>query len=351
MDFALTRRKIGAAFTVGLAAMTAVFTTAPAESAKKASCTPLDLAFVVDTTGSMGGAIDNVKKGLDKIISEAKSVSKGDYRFGVVSVPGESITVNTPFADKNDAAAKSAIDSFSASGGAGEPEDTDGGVQTVIEGRKASDVSGTSSDPEGSRGPQTGDFQPPYRSGAQKLVVLITDAHPSGGDDSFEASDTAHVRALGNEAKSKGVRITAVYVPTSGVDPEIKALMKSYASRSGGQYSQTKPDGKGASAAIRASIASCGGKIKKRLKLSATPRVIRAGATRCVTFKVKSGKKAVRRATVSFAGRKAKTNRKGRATICAVFRKVGRRRATAKKSGFTAGHTSVFVRTAPRPTG
>src|SRR2546423_11703859 len=153
MNVALTRRKIAALFTVGLAVMTAVFTAVPAQSSSKkaAACSPLDLAFVVDTTGSMGGALDNVKKGLNTIVNEAKSVSKGNYRFGVVEIPGEEITVRVPFADHNDAATKSAINSFSAGGGGGEPENTDGGMQTVVEGRTAASVSGTSADPEGSR--------------------------------------------------------------------------------------------------------------------------------------------------------------------------------------------------------
>src|SRR3954454_15954135 len=280
MHFAISRRTVAALFTVALAAMTAALTAAPTQGAR-ATCAPLDLAFVVDTTGSMGSAIGNVKSGLNRIISQAKAVSGGNYRFGLVSVPGEEIVVNTPFADRNDAAVKSQIDAFSAGGGGNFPEDTDGAVQTVVEARRASDVPGTPTSPEGSRGPQTGDFQPPFRAPAEKIIVLVTDAQPSGGDDSFEASDTTHVQAVAAEAKSKGIRIAAIYVPTSGVDPAIRRSMRLYASGSGGEYRQTSSTGSGVAASIRGSIISCGGKFKP-LKVRSRPRRIPVGVTTCV---------------------------------------------------------------------
>jgi hypothetical protein len=344
MDLALTRRKIAAAFTVGLAAITAVGITSPAAEGQKGSCSPLDLAFVVDTTGSMGGALDNIKKGLNNIVGEATTVSGGNVRYGVVSFPGEEVIVNTPFADGNESAAKTAINGLSPGGGGSEPEASDEAMNTVINGLKASDRPA---------GQQTGDFQPPYRSGAEKLAVLITDAHPGGFDDAFTAADTAHVKSLAAQAKAKGIRITAVYVPTSGVDPEIKGIMQDWASGSGGEYRQTKSDGTGASAAIRASIASCGGKTtkKKRLRIRGRPHVIRAGTSRCITFRVRSGRKAVKGAKVRFAGKSHKTNKKGRATFCVKFKKTGRKGVRVTKKGYVAGRTSVFVAAAPRFTG
>src|SRR5206468_2237008 len=114
----------------------------------------------LDNTGSMGGAIDNIKKGLNKIIGEANTVSGGNIRYALVTFPEDDVVVNTPFADKNEAAEKSAINATFASGGGNIPESSDEALETVVLGRKASDVPA---------GKQTGDFQPPYRASAQKI--------------------------------------------------------------------------------------------------------------------------------------------------------------------------------------
>ena len=51
----------------------------------KGVCGPMDVTFAVDDTGSMGGAIDNVKSELPAIITQANSVSGGDLRLGLIT--------------------------------------------------------------------------------------------------------------------------------------------------------------------------------------------------------------------------------------------------------------------------
>jgi hypothetical protein len=343
MELAVTRRKLGAAFVVVLAAMTAVFSTAPAQGAKKGSCSPLDLAFVLDNTGSMGGAIDNIKKGLNKIVSEANTVSGGNVRYALVTFPEDNVVVNTPFADHNESQVKAAINSTFASGGGNIPESSDEALETAVLGRRATDVP---------PGKQTGDFQPPYRSGAQKIAVVITDAPPGGFDDDFTSADTAHAKQVAREARNRHVRVTSVWVGgTDDGDTQAKPALQTYAKTSGGEFRTTRSDGSGASAAIRASIATCGGKIKRRLRVKGTPHTIRAGRTSCVSFRVTSRGKPVKGARVRFAGHPAKTNRKGRATICVRLSRTGCRGVRATRRGFLAGRTRVCVAAAPRFTG
>ena len=55
----------------------------------------MDLTFIVDTTGSMGGEINNVKTGLAAVIAEAQLASQGNtLRLGLISFDGFT-SVNT----------------------------------------------------------------------------------------------------------------------------------------------------------------------------------------------------------------------------------------------------------------
>jgi hypothetical protein len=86
---------------------------------------------------------------------------------------------------------------------------------------------------------------------------------------------------------------------------------------------------------------------RTRLRLSVSPR--RAAVGRVVRLRVRvrarrGGRlRAVRRATVRAAGRRARTDRRGRATLRVRFVRPGPRPLTARKRGFRAGRTVVRV--------
>lgn len=310
---------------------------------KAGSCAPLDLAFVVDTTGSMGGAISNVKAGLNRIVNEATTVAGGNLRLQVSDF-SDSVFVDTPFALNNQSQAKAAINALDAGvhgGGGNSPEASDEALNTTVNGLRAAD-----------RMPdqQTGDAVP-FRAG-EKIAVLITDALPGGFDDSFDSSDSARASQIAQQARAKGIRISSIYVPTGGVDTDVQNIMKRYASISRGQFRRTASDGGGTATAIDATIASCAGKIaaKRKLRVTVAPRTRQQGRS-CFRFRVTTGGKVVRGATVSLAGRRARTNSRGRATICATFGRIGRRGVRASRSGFVAGRSAVFIARRPRFTG
>ena len=307
---------------------------------KKGSCAPLDLAFVVDTTGSMGPAIDNVRAGLDRIVSEAVTVAGGNLRLEVMDF-SDDVFVREPFALNNQDRAKAAIRALTLQGGGNLPEASDEALNTAINGLPASARPG---------GDQTGDAVP-FRTG-EKIAVLITDALPGGFNDRHTSADKANARRVAEDARAKGIRISSIFVPTGGRNPEIEKIMKQYATISRGQYRMTKQNGSGTATAIDATIASCAGKIsrKKKLKVTPTPKQRQQGR-RCFSFKVTSRGKAVSKATVKLVGKRAKTNRRGRATICSTFGRVGARGVRASKSGFTADTASVFITRRPRFTG
>ncbi len=205
----------------------------------------MDVAFVIDVTGSMTGAIANVKAAIPQLMDQVVAASAGDYRAELVTFRDD-ISVVVPFASGNRAPLESAVLGLFAAGGNNTPEASDEALRTTINALGP--------------GPHQTGTALPFRSSALKIIVLITDALPGGFDDFYTpgVDDVdANQRAL--DAAAAGVRISAVFVPTQGVDPQIVAIMQNYATRTGGIYLQTQPDGTGTADAIREVISACGG--------------------------------------------------------------------------------------------
>jgi hypothetical protein len=212
-------------------------------------CGPMDVAFVIDDTGSMGGAIDNVKAEAASLLAQIDAASGGDDQLALVTFK-DTVSVLQDLAAGNEAAVSAGIAGLVALGGAFLPEASDEALNTVINGLDAADRA---------PGQQTGDFNGTFRAGAVKIVILITDALPGGFDDLYTAGVddvNAHARAL--EAAAAGILISAIYVPTDGVDALEAAIMMDYATTTGGTFTQTNADGTGTAAAISAIIEGCG---------------------------------------------------------------------------------------------
>jgi len=210
-------------------------------------CGPMDVAFVLDVTGSMGGAIGSVKAAIPELLDQIVAASGGDYRAELV-VFHDDVEVLVPFAAGNRTDIQNQVSGLFASGGNNEPEASDEALRTVI-------------DALGPRPHQTGTALP-FRSTALKIIVLVTDAHPGGFDDTYTpgVDDVdANQRAL--DAAAAGIKISAVYIPDGPNGPiaDIVAIMQNYATKTGGIYVQTQPDGTGTSDAIREIISECGG--------------------------------------------------------------------------------------------
>jgi endoglycosylceramidase len=85
-----------------------------------------------------------------------------------------------------------------------------------------------------------------------------------------------------------------------------------------------------------------------KLRVSVSPKTVRAGRRVRLRFTVKAGTgklaRAVKGATVTLAGTKAKTDSKGRATIRKRFARAGKRTATVRATGFARARVTVRVR-------
>jgi Mg-chelatase subunit ChlD len=215
------------------------------------SCAPLDLVLVIDDTGSMGPAITSVKDGLAQIIETALVVSSNDLRLGLVAFK-DSVTVHNALTADIEAV-KSSVNALSAGGGAGGPEASDEAKNTVVNNLPA----GTRNDSAGNPGTQIGDFSTPYRPAAHKIVVLVTDAPPAGFNDNDDPADRAAMHTHAVTAKSKGIVISDVFVPTGGDYAGQKALLEDDAVTSGGIFTETDPVGTGTGNAIDGIVAAC----------------------------------------------------------------------------------------------
>jgi hypothetical protein len=210
-------------------------------------CGCMDVALVVDDTGSMGGAIQNVKNALPTIISIAQAASAGDLRMGLVTFPNDNVVVSQPFTSDM-TSVQSAIQAIILGNGAGIAESSDESLQYVITG--AADSSCTVlNGPLGS-----------FRSGCIKIAVLITDAPPGECADLFTPGvSDVHAHNVALAAAQAGILISAIYVPTAGEDPVVKAIMQDYAATTGGSFVETANNGAGTGQGLSNIIANRGG--------------------------------------------------------------------------------------------
>jgi uncharacterized protein YegL len=221
-----------------------------AQAPPSPTCGPMDVAFVIDTTGSMGGAINSVKSDIAGILTDIENASKSDgvpdYRLALVTFKDD-VTVEANFSANNRLTVEPLINALSASGGGDLPEASDEAANTVINALSA----------EGRA--QNVDFTPAFRAGARKILILVTDAPPGGFDDAYVVGvddENAHARAL--EARSNGINISAVFVPVSGDYSGQRAIMIDYAKTTDGVFIQTSSTGAGTGAGLADVIAACG---------------------------------------------------------------------------------------------
>ncbi len=216
-------------------------------SPAQAQCGPMDVAFVIDDTSSLQGALDNIKAELNAILNDIQRASNNDYRLALVTFKDD-VTVRVNFSDQNRDAITAQILDLVASGGTRIPEASDEALNTVI---NALSSSGR---------PQTGNFTPEFRDKAFKVIILLTDAPPGGFDDIYTPGvDDKNAHAFAEQAKSKNIKISAIYLPTFSFDTTIiKPIMQDYATTTAGFYLETSPTGIGTAAAIKTIIAGCG---------------------------------------------------------------------------------------------
>lgn len=223
-----------------------------AGTASAQSCGPMDVVFVVDNTGSMGGVISEIQNQVTIIADAVAAASNGDYQFGLIAHPRNDAVVLLTLAPGNRAAFDDAVDQMTTEGSCGNPAAWDEGLNTAVNGL---------SERTGPDGAQIGDFPDAWRASATKIIIIITDVHPSGFECDFDAgTHDVFVEDLGEQAAARGILVTSVYVPTGNTpEAEIKAILQLPVDATGGFFKETLPDASDLSEIVVDIIENCGG--------------------------------------------------------------------------------------------
>jgi hypothetical protein len=192
----------------------------------------IDIVFVVDYTSSMGGVIASIKQNITNIVNLISSKSNINYRLGLVL-----FDEYTSFDYGNSVGCLSSSDYIdlpsdqkyvnisSALGGrvqvitAMEKMGTNNKTSFITQLNKINKPKTSSTSfvlGYGVGGPEPGDialdktyngFAGTWRDNVAKMVVLITDATPSGTDDATTSADTAVMTALTQQYYNKNIRV------------------------------------------------------------------------------------------------------------------------------------------------
>jgi hypothetical protein len=183
----------------------------------------MDVVFLVDYTGSMGGAIDGVKTSIANIASTIVTESNSNYRLGLVIFDEYTSGTNSNYDDKTDYTSLPSSQRYINTG-------LNGAYQwiTAVEMMSSNNQTSftsqlnklnTSNFPLGSGqgAPEPSDmgvdlvalqnFAGSFRNNVARLVVLITDNTPGGNDDAYNSTDVNFVNGLTPQLVNQGVRV------------------------------------------------------------------------------------------------------------------------------------------------
>jgi hypothetical protein len=183
----------------------------------------MDVVFLVDYTGSMGGAIDGVKTSIANIASTIVTESNSNYRLGLVIFDEYSSATNSTYDDKTAYTSLPSNQRYINTGIGGkyqwitavEMMSTNNETSFTTQLNKLNTVNFPLG--SGENTPEPSDigvdlvglqnFANSFRTGVARLVVLITDATPGGNDDAYGAADISFVNSLIPQLVNKGVRV------------------------------------------------------------------------------------------------------------------------------------------------
>lgn len=211
---------------------------------------PVDVAFIVDNTASMAGALTKFKQGIVTALDDIAAASEGDYRLALVTTDTEQVNVRLAFTTDR-SLFEARLDAVGIAGGLGHPESTDECLNTVV---NALAADGRINQDECERETlQIGDFTG-FRSVAniRRLVVLVTDNPPGAFCDDF--TEAVEQRALGYAQDARDatpcIKINAILVRGEYDEAQARDVLQAYASISCGWYSELPDSGEGIEEAV-----------------------------------------------------------------------------------------------------
>jgi Mg-chelatase subunit ChlD len=177
----------------------------------------LDLAFVIDTTGSMGGLIDAAKRQMIDMIERLSRAAHVHMQLGVVEYrdhpPQDRMVYRVHGLTENLSKARKTINSLRANGGGDEPEAVLDGILAACR-------------------------ELAWRKGARRIAVLVGDAPPHGAGsrgDSFPRGCPCGetIESVTAAAEDSGVTLYAL-----GLTPAVVDSFGKLSRYTGGEYFQ-----------------------------------------------------------------------------------------------------------------
>lgn len=173
---------------------------------------PLDVAFVLDTTASMGDEIDRIKQTIDQIRLQISQIEpRPDVRFGMVlyrdqgdEAPTQVVPLSPDGSSAEGSAFRAALAQVEAGGGGDTPEDVQSALEDLV---KKLD----------------------WRTEGARLAFLIGDAPPH-----FDYGQTYTYQSAASEAARRGIKIAAI--GCSGLDLVGEAVWRQLAQYTNGPF-------------------------------------------------------------------------------------------------------------------
>jgi len=168
---------------------------------------PLDLLFILDTTGSMGEEIERLKNTIEIINDNLETLQpRPDIRFGMVLYKDKEDgydTLRVPFTKDLDAF-RQTLNKVTAEGGGDTPEDLQAALKAAVHGMRWNDQ-------------------------AIRLAFIITDAPPH-----LDYNQAYTYVSAAKEAKRKGIKIFSI--GTGGLDLNGEYVLRQIAQYTYGKY-------------------------------------------------------------------------------------------------------------------
>jgi hypothetical protein len=216
--------------------------TVPEVPGDPAACTDgMDVVFLLDYTGSMGNGINSIKSSIISIVNTIQTESNNNYRLGLVtfdeyngpgsynygsnfeytSLPISQRKINTGLLSRYqwitawEKMGTNNITTFTTQlnklngivplgSGSGQPEPSDMGVDLISTNNYLGYeyIAGT------------------FRPGVSKLIILITDAPPSGNDDVYNSTDVTFINGLIPQLFAQNIRVLLMtsYTTSTGLN-------------------------------------------------------------------------------------------------------------------------------------
>lgn len=211
--------------------------------------TGADIVFVIDRTTSQSLAIESIKNSIaTEIIPAITSKFGSNYRFGLTTVSDERVEGVGIFENvvemtlENNTEIINGINNIVLGGNfnAGVPEPTDLALEAVLNNTKEVDMTGSIISGSTTIGT--------FREGVSKAIFMITDASPSGLNDTYEYTDWLNADNLSTQASNEGIKIFSILtseVEGTKVQPTVGStsqtahtsyIMENYAIATGGEY-------------------------------------------------------------------------------------------------------------------